>query len=66
MRYVHHNGCLSRGGGVLPSSRLMGMSRWMGLHFHDWIDCNGAAFSSELPEWDGTYRIYSNKRPTSN
>ena len=25
-------------GGVLPSSRLMGMYRWMGSHFHDWID----------------------------
>ena len=49
MRYVHHNDCFSRGGGggrVLPSSRLMGMSRWMGLHFHDRIDYNGAAFSS--------------------
>ena len=34
-----------RGGGVLPSSRLMEMSRWMGLHFHDRIDYNGAAFS---------------------
>ena len=29
-----------RGGGgrVLPSSRLMGMYRWMGSHFHDCID----------------------------
>ena len=32
-------------GGVLPSNRLMGMCRWMGSHFHDWIDYNGAAFS---------------------
>ena len=48
MRNVHHNDCFSRGGGGggLPSSRLMGMSRWMGLHFHDRIDYNGAAFSS--------------------
>ena len=49
MWYVHHNGCFSRGGegggGVLPFSMLMGMSRWMGLHFHDRIDYNGAAFS---------------------
>ena len=29
------------GGGVLPSSRLMGMCRWMGLHFQDWIDYHG-------------------------
>ena len=29
--------------GVLPSSRLMGMCRWMESHFHDWIDCYGVA-----------------------
>ena len=28
-------------GGVLPYKRLMGMCRWMGSHFHDWIDYNG-------------------------
>ena len=33
------------GGGVLPYKRLMGMCRWMGLHFHDWSDYNGVAFS---------------------
>ena len=33
------------GGGVLPSNRLMGMCRWMGSLFHDWIDYNGVAFS---------------------
>ena len=27
--------------GVLPNNRLMGMCRWMGSHFHDWIDCDG-------------------------
>ena len=32
-------------GGVLPCNRLMGMCRWMGSHFHDWIDYNGVAFS---------------------
>ena len=32
-------------GGVRPSYRLMGMCRWMGSHFHDWIDYNGVAFS---------------------
>ena len=32
-------------GGVLPYKRLMGMCRWMGSHFHDWIDYNGDAFS---------------------
>ena len=33
------------GGGVLPSNRQMGMCRWIGSHFHDWIDYNGVAFS---------------------
>ena len=32
------------GGGSLPSNRLMGMCRWMGLHFHGWIDYDGVAF----------------------
>ena len=36
------------GGGVLPSNRLMGMCRWMGSPFHDWIDYNEVAFSIEL------------------
>ena len=40
------------GGGVLPYKRLMGMCRWMGSHFHDWIDFYGVAFSIELLEWD--------------
>ena len=34
-----------RGGGVLPYKRLMGMCRWMGSHFHRWIDYNGVAHS---------------------
>ena len=33
------------GARLLPSNRLMGMCRWMGSHFHDWIDYNGVAFS---------------------
>ena len=32
------------GGGILPFQRLMGMCRWIGSHFHDWIDYNGIAF----------------------
>ena len=32
------------------------MCRWVGLHFHDWIDYNGVAFSIELLEWG---RIFS-------
>ena len=31
--------------------RPMGMCRWMGSHFHDWVDYNGVAFSIELLEW---------------
>ena len=42
-------------GGVLPYKRLMGMCRWMASHFHDWIDCNGVAFSIELLEWGRTF-----------
>ena len=41
----------SGGRGVLPYKRLMGMCRWMGPHFHDWIDYNGVVFSIELLEW---------------
>ena len=47
------------GGGVLPSNRLMGMCRWTGSHFHDWIDYNEVAFSIELLEWG---RIFSGFR----
>ena len=42
------------GGGVLPYRRLMGMCRWMGSHFHDWIDYYGVAFSIEVLEWGRT------------
>ena len=43
------------GGEVLPYKRLMGMRRWMGSHFHVWIDYNGVAFSMELLEWGRTF-----------
>ena len=33
----------------------MGMCRWMGSHFHDWIDYNGVAFLVELLEWGRTF-----------
>ena len=26
----------------------MGMCRWMGSHFHNWVDCNGVAFPTEF------------------
>ena len=31
------------------------MCRWMGSHFHDWIDYNGVAFSIKLLEWGRTF-----------
>ena len=40
----------------------MGMCRWMGLHFHDWIDQNGVAFSIELSEWGGTFLDFWGKK----
>ena len=42
------------GGGVLPYKRLLGMCRWMGSHFHDWIDYNRVTFSIELLKWGRT------------
>ena len=47
--------CTPGGGGVLPYKRLMGMCRWMGSHFHDWIDYNGVTFLVELLEWGRTF-----------
>ena len=38
------------GGGLLPSSRLMGMCCWMGSYFHDWVDYYGVVFLEELLE----------------
>ena len=48
--------------GVLPYKRLMGMCRWMGSHFHDWIDYNGVAFSKELLEWGRTFLDFWGKK----
>ena len=31
------------------------MCRWMGSHFHDWIDYNVVAFSIELLKWGRTF-----------
>ena len=37
------------GRGVPPYEALMGTCRWMGSHFHDWINYNnGLAFSIEF------------------
>ena len=46
----------ARGGeGVLPYERPVGMCCWMGSHFHDWIEYDGAAFLIELLEWGHTF-----------
>ena len=50
-----HNYGPQVGGGVLPYERIMGMCRWMGSHFHDWIDYNGVAFLIELLGWGSTF-----------
>ena len=49
------------GGGVLPYRRLMGICRWMGSHFHDWIDFYVVAFSTELLEWGRTFSDFCGK-----
>ena len=49
------------GGGVLPYKRLMGMCRWIGSHFHDWIDYNGVAFSIELLKWGCSFPDFLGK-----
>ena len=38
------------------------MFRWMGLHFPDWVDCNGVTFSLELIEWGCIYSEFSVKK----
>ena len=50
------------GGEVLPYKRLMGMRRWMGSHFHLWIDYNGVAFSMESLEWRRTFSDFWGKK----
>ena len=37
------------------------MYRWMGSHFHDWIDYNEVAFSLELLEWGRTFSDFLGK-----
>ena len=56
---LHHT---TGGGGQLPYKRLMGMCRWMGSHFHDWIDYNvmGSHFQ-KLLEWGRTFSNFRGK-----
>ena len=41
--------------GVLSLLDGMAYDASMGSHFNDWIDHNGAAFSTELLEWGHTF-----------
>ena len=50
---------------VLPYKSLMGMCRWIGSQFHDWIDYHGVAFSIELLEWDRTFSDFWGKDSSS-
>ena len=53
---AHNFSCIGQNvRGVLPYKRLMVMCRWMGSHFHDWIDYHGVAFSIEFLEWGRTF-----------
>ena len=46
---------------ALPHKSLMGMCRWMGSYFHDWIDYHGVAFSIELLGWGHTFSDFWGK-----
>ena len=48
-------------GGALPSNKLMGMCCWVGSHFHDRIDYNRVAFSTELLEWGRIFAGFGGK-----
>ena len=52
-------------GEVLPYKGLMGKHRWMGSHFHVWIDYNGVAFSMELLELCRTFSDFWGKKSSS-
>ena len=34
---------------------LLGMCRWTGSHFHNWVDYNGDTFLIELLKWGRTF-----------
>ena len=38
------------------------MCRWMGSHFHDWIDYNGVAFSIDFLEWGHKFLDFGGKQ----
>ena len=42
--------------------RLMGICRWIGSHFDDWIDYNGVTFSVMLLEWGCTFSNFGGEK----
>ena len=50
------------GGGTSLQEANGRMRRWMGSHFHVWIDYNGVAFSMELLEWGRTFSDFGVKK----
>ena len=49
--------CVGGGGGGTYYKRQMGI-----LHFHDWINYNGVAFSIELLEWAHIFSDFWGKK----
>ena len=43
--------------GCLPNNRLMGLNRWMGSHFRDWIEYNRVALSTQELKWGHKFRL---------
>ena len=50
------------GGGTSLQEANGKIYRWMGSHFHDWINYNGVAFSKELLEWGRPFSDFWGKR----
>ena len=54
---------LGGGGGCFLIKSLWGCACcWMGLHFHDWIDYSGVAFSIEWLEYGCTFSDFLGKK----
>ena len=45
-----------------PYKRLMGICRWIGSHFDNWIDYNGVTFSTVLLEGGCTFSDFGGKK----
>ena len=51
------HGGWGRGGYFL----IMGISRWIQSHFHDWFEYNGVTFSIQVLEWSRTLSEFQGK-----